>query len=564
MLKRVKVKNVALIDETEIVLGNHLNILTGETGAGKSILIDSIHLALGAKADKSLIRSGCEYAFVELEFMVENKETCNTLKELEVFPEEDGSVLLQRKIMPGKSTLKINGETVSLKTMRDAAGLLIDIHGQNEHQSLLQEKRHREFLDAFCGDAILEQKQMVQKAFLTYKEAEKEYQEALLKDENKERDIALAKFELMEIEEADLTEQEDVSLEAEFKKMDNVRAIGQLVVAASNCLEGNEADGAVSRISLATKSLQQAMQYDEGLQDTLDTMLQTEDLLRECLRFLNRYLDQLEVDEERYVYVSERLNMINHLKKKYGNAISDILLYGQKQQQFIEKFENFEAYKENLQKQLDDTKKVLILECEKLSKIRREFASRLSSQLKDALVELNFLHVEFETEVVAKEEHISKDGYDQVRFMISLNAGEGLKPLSQVASGGELSRIMLALKAVLAKQEQIESLIFDEIDAGISGTTAWKVSEKLAVLGKEHQVICITHLPQIAAMADQHYRIEKTQTKDVTQTNLTHLDYDGQIAELARLLGSDMVTDAVLQNARELKALAIQTKEYKG
>lgn len=562
MLKRVKVKNVALIDESEVQFGDHLNILTGETGAGKSILIDAIHLALGAKADKTMIRQGAEYAFVELEFLVKKEETRQKLRELEVYPEEDGTVLLQRRIMPGKSSMKINGESVTLKTLKDAAYLLIDIHGQHEHQSLLNERRHMQFLDAYCGDELKEPKERMAAAYDVYKELEKEWNAAQETDENKERDLSLAQFELKEINEAELTIGEDETLEQEFNKMDHVRLIGQSVGAAVGCLENYDDTHAIGLLSMASKSLQQAIVYDESLQQAMDGLMQAEESLRESLRFMTRYMDGLEVDESRYVFVTERLNVINHLKKKYGNTIEEILEYGKKQQVFLDKFENFEQYKQELSEKLAKAKNKLIETCKVVSEIRKKNAILLSESLRDALLELNFPHVAFETAVSSQENNLSKEGYDTVRFMISLNAGEGLKPLTSVASGGELSRIMLALKAVMASQEEIESLIFDEIDAGISGKTAWKVSEKLAVLGNTHQVICITHLPQIAAMADQHFVIEKMQTEESTKTKLTVLNQEGEILEIARLLGSDTVTEAVYTNAKELKELATKTKGY--
>lgn len=562
MLKRVKVKNVALIDESEVQFGDHLNILTGETGAGKSILIDAIHLALGAKADKTMIRQGAEYAFVELEFLVKKEETRQKLRELEVYPEEDGTVLLQRRIMPGKSSMKINGESVTLKTLKDAAYLLIDIHGQHEHQSLLNERRHMQFLDAYCGNELKEPKEQMAAAYDVYKELEKEWNAAQETDENKERDLSLAQFELKEINEAELTIGEDETLEQEFNKMDHVRLIGQSVGTAVGCLENYDDTHAIGLLSMASKSLQQAIHYDESLQQAMDGLAQAEESLRESLRFMTRYMDGLEVDESRYVFVTERLNVINHLKKKYGNTIEEILEYGKKQQVFLDKFENFEQYKQELSEKLAKAKNKLIETCKVVSEIRKKNAILLSESLRDALLELNFPHVAFETAVSSQEDNLSKEGYDTVRFMISLNAGEGLKPLTSVASGGELSRIMLALKAVMASQEEIESLIFDEIDAGISGKTAWKVSEKLAVLGNAHQVICITHLPQIAAMADQHFVIEKTQTQESTKTKLTVLNQEGEILEIARLLGSDTVTEAVYTNAKELKELATKTKGY--
>ena len=561
MLKRIKVKNVATIHESEAEFGDHLNILTGETGAGKSILIDSIHLALGAKADKSIIRNGAEYAYAELEFFVESKTTREKLKALDIYT-EDGYVTLQRRIMPGKSSLRINGEATSAKIMREAAELLINIHGQHDSQVLLQEKKHRELLDAYCGEALVEPKEKLAAAYDKFKKIEKELQQALEADAGKEREISFAQFEVGEITEANPVSGEDDALEAEFRKMEHIRVIGENVGRTLSCMENFDGEGAAALISAAGKSLQDAAAYDETLQEPLDGLLQTEELLRETIRNLQRYLDGLTLDEERYAFVSSRLDLLNHLKKKYGNTIEDILHYRDDRQAYLDKFENFEQYKEKLQADLKAAEVKLCACCDTVSEIRTAHAQKLSEELTKALSDLNFAHVAFETQVERGQQHLSREGSDAVRFMISLNAGEALKPLAQVASGGELSRIMLALKAVMADQEETESLIFDEIDAGISGKTAWKVSEKLAVLGRAHQVICITHLPQIAAMADQHYLIEKRQTEHETQTQVTQLDGDGEVSEIARLLGSDTVTEAVLANAKELKELAAKTKGY--
>nr|MBQ8253320.1 DNA repair protein RecN [Lachnospiraceae bacterium] len=562
MLERLVVKNVALIDESEIEFSEGLNILTGETGAGKSILIDSINLALGAKADKNLIRQGAEYAYVELCFSVHSPKIQKELKEMEIFPDEDGKVILQRRIMPGKSTCRINGESVSGKMLKDAAAVLIDIHGQHEHQSLLSEKKHLDVLDTYCGAELSELSDQISEVYIKYKETEKEYEQALLDDRAKDREISLAQFEVKEIEEASLQEGEDAELEEAFRRMEHVKSIGESVSLAFQCLGSYEQENAETLIGRASKSVSDAMAYDSKLQTAADQLLQAEEMVRDAARFLQHYMDDLEIDGEAYAYTRERLNTINHLKNKYGNTLEEIFSYAREKTEFLNKFEDFEQYKEKLAAQKDAYYETLCSLCQKAHAVRAEKAFVLQKQMQDALLELNFPYAKFEIEVTEDEKYLSKTGDDHVRFMISLNAGEVLKPLAQVASGGELSRIMLALKTVLADQDEIESLIFDEIDAGISGKTAWKVSEKLGVLGRHHQVICITHLPQIAAMADHHFMIEKHQTQERTTTTLTALNREGMLSELARLLGGDVITDTVLQNAKELKEMAIHTKQY--
>ena len=582
MLESLKVKNVALIDESEVTFGEGLNILTGETGAGKSILIDSINLALGAKADSSLIRQGAEYAYVELCFQVNNASVIQKLKELEVFPDEEGRVLLQRRIMTGKSSCRLNGESatgkllqqvaavligrvngeaVSVSRMKEIASYLIDIHGQHEHQSLLNEKKHLEVLDAFCGDKLQAVKQELGAAYAAYREKEKLVKEALDEDGSKDREIALARFELEEIEAAALIEGEDEKLEADFRRMENSRQIGESLSQADACLNSYEQENARDLIGAAAKCVSDAAKYDASLAPCVESFAQVQELLQDIGRSLGHYIESMEFDAQTYTDTKERLDTINKCKTKYGNTISEILAYAQSQQEFLHKYDDFEQYKIKLQEELAQQKETLLALCQKASKIRCKEAAKLEKEMKQALLSLNFPYVDFAIEVENSETHLSTNGMDHVRFLISLNAGQEKKPLSQVASGGELSRIMLALKSVLAEQDETETLIFDEIDAGISGRTAWKISEKLAILGRAHQVICITHLPQIAAMADQHFVIEKQQDKNGTQTKLTALSKDGMLSEIARLLGSDKITDAVMQNAGELKAMADEAKK---
>ena len=561
MLERLVVKNVALIDEADVTFSDGLNILTGETGAGKSILIDSINLALGAKADKSLIRQGAEYAFVELVFSVQGEKLRQRLREMEIFP-EDGKVVLQRRIMQGKSSCRINGESVSGKVMKDAATVLIDIHGQHEHQSLLSEKKHLEVLDAYCDETGFERKEQLEKVYIKYREAEKEYEKVLSSDMAKDREIALAQFELKEIEEANLKEGEDILLEEEFRRMEHMKYIGEALSSAYQCLSSYGQENAETLLGRASKYVNDAMVYDASLSEASEQLLQAEEMVRDAGRFLQHYVDGLEMDGETYAYTQQRLNTINHLKSKYGNSLEDILSYAAEKTDFSNKFEDFEQYKDQLEKRKKECYEELKISCKKMHEYRCAQAHLLQKKMQDALLELNFPYAQFEILVQEDDAYLSKAGNDHVSFMISLNAGERLKPLTQVASGGELSRIMLALKTVLADKDEMESLIFDEIDAGISGKTAWKVSEKLGVIGTHRQVICITHLPQIAAMADHHFMIEKHQSANHTSTSLTPLDNNGMLTEIARLLGGDVITEATMQNAKELKEMATHAKQY--
>jgi len=560
MLKRLKVKNVALIDETEVCFSDNLNILTGETGAGKSILIDSIHLALGAKADSQLIRNGQEYALVELEFEINNPDVIWALKEMEIFVEDDSTLVIQRRIMPKKSSIRINGETVTAKVLKEAAALLIDIHGQNEHQILLDEKKHQKLLDAYAGDDLQSLLDEFSLEYHQYKSIKAELEQAQELDSNREREISFAQFEVQEIKQANLQIGEDEEVETEFSKMEHIQQIGQQMGAAMQCIDSYDQNSVLSLLSTSLKCLNQASQFDAAISNQISLLEQAEEMIHDVSRSLNSYTDGLEFDTQRYQYLQNRLNLINQCKKKYGNTIEDILSYLQEREDHLNKFEDFNAYLESLSVSLDKSYTKLLSVCKKIDIIRKENAKKLGETLTRALYELNFEHVEFYAEVVFDETLLCAQGMNEIRFMISLNKGQPVKPLSMVASGGELSRIMLALKSIMAAKDATDTLIFDEIDAGISGITAWKVSEKLAVLGKHHQVICITHLAQIAAMADTHYLIEKSQTEDKTSTRLKELDEEGQLSELARLLGTDTMTESAWNHAMDLKQRANEVK----
>ena len=327
-------------------------------------------------------------------------------------------------------------------------------------------------------------------------------------------------------------------------------------------MSGYENGGAGDAIGRAVKEIRSVAAYDETLQNFEAQLLDIDSLLNDYNRAAADYLSGLEFDGELFAKVEKRLDLVNHLKAKYGNTIEEILAYQERMQEKLEKYQNFDAYRQELVQKEAALKEELLALCEKVSKIRKKSAKSLAKSMKKALIDLNFLDVAFEIRIESEENKIGPDGYDQASFMISTNPGEDLRPLAQIASGGELSRIMLALKTVLADRDEIETLIFDEIDTGISGKTAWKVSEKMGILGQKHQLICITHLPQIAAMADSHFQIEKTVTKERTVTTIRALEETESVEELARMLGGASITENVLNNAREMKDLARKSKQY--
>lgn len=560
MLERIRVKNIALIHEAEVELTKGLNILTGETGAGKSVLLGSLQLALGAKADKGMIRQGAEYAYAQLAFSLEEGQR-EELASFDLNLDEEDMLLLERKVYPNKSVCKVNDDIVTLKTMQSIAQLLIDVHGQREHQSILKASKQEELLDEYGKEALMPHIKELENLYHTYVEEEEALEEMEQMDENAIRELEFLKFEHDEIEKADLKEGEDALLEEKYTRLVSAKKIRELVMAAGSVLQNEAGNGALSSISFAIRQVKEGAALDKNLKEMEKQLLDAETLLQECSHDLDRYLDRFSLEEEDFAAVEERLNLINHLKDKYGREIADILQYLENCDEKIHKLENIEQTKTELKEKHEKTKKAYFALSAQVHEIREKEAAAFVKEMEAALLDLNFEQCDFHIELTYDEDNMGKRGCDTVTFQISLNPGEPLKDLSLVASGGELSRIMLAQKSVFAKKDEIGILVFDEIDAGISGRTAWKVSEKLAVLRNRHQVICITHLPQIAAMADAHYEIEKKVLDEKTNTSIRRLSPEESIREIGRLLGTDQVTETVLQNAAEMKELAEETKQ---
>lgn len=556
MLLSLHVKNLALIEEAEVEFAPGLNILTGETGAGKSILLGSVNLALGAKADKDLIRKGAEYALAELTFSDEDERIGKKLQEMEL-PCEEGVVTISRRLQTGRSVSRINGETVNARQLKELSELLLDIHGQHEHQSLLHKKKHLEILDAYAGAEILAPLAEIKALFHEKNRIQNKMAAQEMDEAKRKRETELALFEFDEIEQAAPAAGEDEELESKYRRMVNSRKIGEALGACYQ-FAGGEEEGASFFISRAVRELAQAAVYDDGLSGLSEQIAEIESLLNDFNRELSDYLADMEFDGADFAAVEERLNCLNHLKEKYGKTIEEVLAYKEELSEKIEKLNDYESYMALLKKKQEETEKALLKSCEKVSALRRKQAKKLEKILKQALEELNFLSVEFEIKIEKKE--VSTDGFDDVEFLISTNPGEPVKPLGRVASGGELSRIMLAIKTILAESDRIETLIFDEIDAGISGRTAQMVAEKMNVIGKNHQIICITHLPQIAAMADYHFLIRKDVINHVTVSNISLLDEQESITELGRMLGGVKITDKVMESAGEMKELARRIK----
>lgn len=555
MLVSLSVKNLALIDVTEVEFKEGLNILTGETGAGKSILIGSINLALGERADKDIIRTGADHALIELLFEEDSLRVKELMEELEL-PWEDGAVLISRKMKPERSVFRINGETVTTKQVKRLSELLLDIHGQHEHQSLLHKKKHREILDGYAGEALAVLFPALKESWQEMSGLKKELAEAVLDEDARLRELSLAQFEVEEIENARIRVGEDEELENAYRKMTHGRRIMESISAVCRLTGAASDEGAAEFVGHALRELTSVSGLDEELEGILSQLEQIEELLQDFNRDVLDYQEKSAFSEEDLAETEERLNVLNHLKSKYGKTLEAVLEYQGKREEELKKLSDFDVYKENLKKRLREAEEEFDRLCGEASLLRREAAALLEKELAEALLDLNFMHVDFTVVVESGEKYRSALGCDDVEFMISTNVGEEVRPLSMVASGGELSRIMLGLKTVLADRDAVETLIFDEIDAGISGKTAWKVSEKLGMLSKRRQVICITHLPQIAAQADAHFYIEKSAEDGVTKTSITPLAEEKRIPEIARMLGGEEISPAALQNAEDLIKMA--------
>lgn len=556
MLLSLHVKNLALIEEVEVEFGDGLNILTGETGAGKSIIIGSLNLALGEKPQKEMLRENVDYALVELVFQVEDPRTLERLLELDVVP-EDGQVIMSRKVMATRSIGKINSESVSASRMREVASLLIDIHGQHENETLLQKRRHLEILDEYAKDALAEKKEELSKVFSEYQSLKKKRQEATTDAGERARELSFLEYEIQEIEDADLKPGEDEALEAEYRRMANGKKILEAIGEAHELTAGTS--GADGQISRALRELSAVAEYDGRLSELLQQLSDVDGLLNDFNRDLSDYMADAEFSEEEFYQVEQRLDTLNRLKAKYGDSLDDILRQKEEKEKRLEILKNYEAYLEDLKERLARAEERLDALSHEVSKIRKEYAKELSAQVTEALEQLNFLDVSFSMEF-SEDKPYSANGIDEPEFVISTNPGEPPKPLHKVASGGELSRVMLAIKTILAEQDAVGTMIFDEIDAGISGRTAQMVAEKMNYIAKRHQVICITHLPQIASMADTHFLIEKSVVNNATISTIRELGKDDSVDELARMIGGVRVTDTVRDSAREMKEMALSLK----
>lgn len=553
MLLGLHVKNLALIEKAEVEFTGGLNILTGETGAGKSILIGSVGLALGGKASKDMIRQGEDSALVELAFSVDDEKKKNALEALDIAPDEDGLLIISKKITPSRTVSRINDETVTTARLKAVTGLLLDIHGQHEHQSLLHKQKHLEILDEYSRNETENLKRDVEEGYRKYQALREKLSGFHLDEETRKRESDFLRFEIQEIENAAIRPGEEEELSAVCRKFSHSRKIAEAMQTAFMAVDGAD-------LGRAVKHVENAAAYDENLNDILKELSDAEDILNGVARSISDYMNEMEFDEETFKQTEERLDRIRSLMAKYGNSEEAVLKGLEEKRERLQELENYEELAALAFRELEAQTRSMEQLCGTLSEARKRAARVLEERIGAELMDLNFLHVDFRIDV-RDLEHFTAQGADEVEFMISTNPGSiPPRPLGEVASGGELSRIMLAIKTVLADTDDIPTLIFDEIDTGISGRTAQKVSERLSYIAGKHQVLCITHLPQIAAMADTHFEIRKTVENGKTSTRIHKLGKEEQTEELARLLGGAEITGAVLENAREMKRLAEKKK----
>ena len=554
MLEHLHIKNAALIKESEISFGEGLNILTGETGAGKSMVIDSLQFALGGRAGKDFLRHGEKMASVEALFAVQSSALQEKLEENGIEPEEDGSVLITRTLSEtGKSVCRVNGSTVTVSMLKEIAEDLIDIYGQHEHQSLLNPSKHIRLLDRFCGAGFGDAMEEYKASFSALKEIDKQLDALMGNESQREQRMDILSFQKDEMEAAAIKAGEEEDLLEQKKRLGSMEKLIRLTGESIALLyDGNDRmPSACDQLGDALSKLQEAAEYDHTLTPFVDALADAYAAVEDTARELKREADKQENDPEALEQIEERLQIIYKLKRKYGGTVEAVLAFYDKVVEELDFLANSNEKVAELMAIREKEQRKLTAYAETLTARRKDTAEQVAEQIETALRDMEMKDARFHIQIDEKSDWTA-DGKDKVEFLISANAGESLKPLAKIASGGEMSRVMLALKTVLVDADDIGTFIFDEIDTGVSGRTARKVGEKMRFLGGKRQILCITHLPQIAAMADSHFLIEKESDGEETTTKVTPLTEEGSVGEVARLMGGSDVTETTLAAAREL------------
>jgi DNA repair protein RecN (Recombination protein N) len=566
MLTELSVENFALVEKLHLTFGPGLNLLTGETGAGKSILLDALGMALGERTGGDAIRHGAEKSRVEAVFTVdENDVRLREAMEAAGIEAEEGILLLGRELTTsGKNTVRINGRPATVGMLKAVGDALVDIHGQHEHQSLLAVEHHGDILDTWCGPELLALRVAVADAFSEAQTAAKEL--AALQQDARERarTLDLLAFQRDEIDNADPKPDEDDVLLSERLRLASAEKLHAAAAGAYAALHGGsapgghggkmamaaEGTGALDGLTTAVAEIEHAAKIDDRLEPLLESLRNALYVAEDAARDVRHYRDSIEFNPERLEEIEARLDVLKTLKRKYGDTLDEVLRYREEIAARLETLENAETRIAELQAIVEKTQANLIARAAKLTAARKRAAEPFAKAIMQELGDLAMNATRFAVAIDAREP--TAKGADQIEFLLSPNPGEPLKPLARIASGGEISRVMLALKSVLSRTYAVPTLIFDEIDTGIGGRTGAVLAEKLSALARDVQVLCITHLPQIAAKGDRHFFIDKQTRKGRTTVSVTSLEDEGRIQEIARMLAGARITDTVLQHAREM------------
>jgi DNA repair protein RecN (Recombination protein N) len=560
LLNELSIRNFAIIESLSISFNKGLTVLTGETGAGKSIIIDAVHLLVGGRGSAEFVRHGEDKAEIEGLFFIEGDQHPSYAKASEFGIEiEDGMIVLRRDISAnGKSVCRINGKLVTIAVLREVGSTLIDIHGQHEHQELMDETRHINLLDQFGAEEILPALQEYQYVYRSFEQTQKKLKSLSENEQQMAHRLDLIQFQHEEITSADLKLNEDEELFEEKSRLGNYERIFESIQTSYSALRGEQKG--LDWISLVMDNLQSAAELDSSYKPVAEAVANSFYTLEDAARTIRNELDSLEYDPQRLNEIEERLNEINQLKRKYGKTIEEILEYSSKIEEEIETLQNKEVHIGQMEKELASLRKDLRIEASNLTETRKKWAKKLTKMIHKELKELYMEKAVFELRIDSVTDVFHKNGADKVEFYISTNPGEPLKPLSKIASGGELSRIMLALKSIFSKHQGVTSIIFDEVDTGVSGRVAQSIAEKIYNVSTGSQVLCISHLPQVAAMADTHLYIAKVIKNGRTKTSVTPLSVTDKVKEIGRMISGVEITELTKQHAEELLKLAQNMK----
>lgn len=548
MLKTLYIENIAVIEKTSIDFDGGLNVLTGETGAGKSIIIDAINAIMGQRTSKEIIRTGESTAFVSAVFEDVNPSVCAKLAELG-FEAEDGELMLQRTLsQSGKSSCKINGRPATVSMLRALAANLINIHGQHESYELFSPETHLGYIDSYGG--CEQEIEAYREKYHAYKILQKKLNEANSDESERLREIDLLQFQSQELFDADVQPGEEEQLDAERGALLNFEKIFSLLSKAKRALEGEDADGGAESVDIAATAVQNAAAYNSDYEELGNSLTDLYYNLRDCAERIGDALDDLESDPQRLEEIEERLDLLNRLTRKYNCTADELPALAEQMQARLEELLNYDRNRDELIAACDKAKEEALSLAKALSQKRRAVAKEFAAKVREEMRFLNMPNVELIPQFAATD--LSDDGIDKAELLISANPGETPRPVAKIASGGELSRMMLAIKTVLAATDDVDTLIFDEVDTGISGSAAEKVGLKLKEVADDCQVLCVTHQAQIAALADHHYLIDKRVEQGRTFTVVTPLDRDARVKELARIIGGVNITAAALSHAEDM------------